>query len=86
MNYDNGDDDCRYLVIATDGIWDVLSNEEVAQIISKTTQQSASKNVDLTETLKTCALVLTQRAQDKGSKDNITVLVMKLQPETANKQ
>jgi len=55
-----------YLVLATDGLWDVVDNDQVGQLICKCkTPQEAAE-------------VLTQEAFAKGTMDNVTVLVVDL--------
>lgn len=53
-----------YLVLATDGLWDVLDEAEVGKILLKVrTAQEGSE-------------ILTQKAFELGSQDNVTVLVI----------
>jgi len=54
------------LVVACDGMWDVLTDEYVAEVVSTTRD------------LKACAQILRNRAYDSGSADNITVMVFRL--------
>lgn len=60
-----GDD---FLVLATDGLWDVLSNEQAAAIVRSC------------ETATGAARALTAEALRLGSLDNITALVVDLRP------
>jgi protein phosphatase 2C len=65
----------RYLVLATDGLWDVLSSEEVCAMIdaSLTTSRLKSRWADaLTQ--------LMARARQLGSQDNITIQVVAFNP------
>mmetsp|Transcript_34326 Transcript_34326/g.53545 ORF Transcript_34326/g.53545 Transcript_34326/m.53545 type:complete len:284 (+) Transcript_34326:1089-1940(+) len=60
-----GDD---FLVLATDGLWDVLSNREVAAIVNRERDaHAASKR-------------LTSEALRHGSMDNVSALVVDLRP------
>ena len=56
----------KYIVVATDGIWDVLDDADVYEI---------SKNVESTKEF--CDIMI-QKAMDKGSMDNISCFVIKL--------
>jgi serine/threonine protein phosphatase PrpC len=60
------------LVLACDGLWDKLSNEEVGEIVR--TQVCAE--ADLYQT----AELLMKTSYDKGSTDNISVMVIDLSP------
>jgi len=64
------------LVMATDGVWDVLSNQEVADICTASLERSggtAKQKLDI------LARQITKKAFDMGSTDNITTLVVDLQ-------
>lgn len=59
----------HFLVMATDGLWDVMGNEEVVAIVRQALQQKKScTNI---------AVTLRDLAIEKGSKDNITICIMK---------
>lgn len=60
----------KFLVIACDGIWDVLSNEQCAQLISCSFEEGEA-NIGLV-----CEELLDQ-CYAKGSLDNMTVIVVK---------
>jgi serine/threonine protein phosphatase PrpC len=60
----------EYLVLASDGLWDVMENEDVAKFIMQ--------NAATTDYL-TLAKLLAQEAIRRGTTDNITVLVIDLQ-------
>ncbi|KAL5546796.1 hypothetical protein UlMin_006483 [Ulmus minor] len=59
----------EYLVMASDGLWDVVSNEEVIRIIRDTVKEPGM-----------CSKRLATEAAERGSKDNITVIVIFLTP------
>lgn len=61
--------DDEYLVMASDGLWDVISNEEVVAIIRDTVKEPGM-----------CSKRLATEAAERGSKDNITVIVVFLRP------
>ena len=56
------------LVIASDGLFEVMSNEEVVQVVREKIDFSPCQ----------IAEVLSTEAVDRGSKDNVTVIVVKL--------
>jgi len=58
----------QYLVLATDGLWDVLSSTEVASVLSCLPDNSAGA----------AAQLLVKEALTRGSTDNITALVVDL--------
>ncbi|XP_051151446.1 protein phosphatase 2C 53-like [Andrographis paniculata] len=79
------EDDC--LILASDGLWDVMSNEEVCDIARKRILLWHKNNgVALPEVrgegvdpaAQAAAEYLSNRALQKGSKDNITVIVVDL--------
>ncbi|XP_017258052.1 protein kinase and PP2C-like domain-containing protein isoform X2 [Daucus carota subsp. sativus] len=59
----------EYLVMASDGLWDVMSNAEVVSLIKDTVKEPGM-----------CSKRLATEAAARGSKDNITVIVIFLQP------
>ncbi|KAE8664374.1 Protein phosphatase 2C 16 [Hibiscus syriacus] len=79
------EDEC--LILASDGLWDVMTNEEACDLARRRILQWHKKNgATLTsergETIdpaaQAAAEYLSNRALQKGSKDNITVLVLDL--------
>nr|XP_016485900.1 PREDICTED: probable protein phosphatase 2C 6 [Nicotiana tabacum] len=79
------DDEC--LILASDGLWDVMSNEEACELARKRILLWHKKNgVTLTlergqgidPAAQAAAECLSNRATQKGSKDNITVIVVDL--------
>ncbi|GJM94210.1 hypothetical protein PR202_ga10836 [Eleusine coracana subsp. coracana] len=59
----------EFLVIASDGLWDVVSNEDVLSIVKDTVKEPGM-----------CSKRLATEAAERGSKDNITVIVVFLRP------
>ncbi|XAR48317.1 Phosphoprotein phosphatase [Bertholletia excelsa] len=59
----------EYLVMASDGLWDVMSSEEIVNIIKDTVKEPGM-----------CSKRLATEAGERGSKDNITVVVVFLRP------
>ncbi|CAB4286371.1 unnamed protein product [Prunus armeniaca] len=58
-----------YTCMASDGLWDVVSNAEVVSIIKDTVKEPGM-----------CSKRLATEAAERGSKDNITVIVVFLRP------
>lgn len=63
------------LVLATDGVWDVLTNSAVAELCATTLRQSQGS---MKQKLEILARRITRRAYNIGSVDNITTLVLDL--------
>ncbi len=68
------DKNCKFFVIACDGIWDVLTNQEVVNFVltycfDTTTKVRINKHLNI-------AKRLTEYAYKKGSGDNLTVIVV----------
>ncbi|KAL0383406.1 UNVERIFIED_CONTAM: protein kinase and PP2C-like domain-containing protein [Sesamum calycinum] len=59
----------EYIVMASDGLWDVVSNADVVSIIKDTVKEPGM-----------CSKRLATEAAERGSKDNITVIVVFLRP------
>ncbi len=79
------DDEC--LILASDGLWDVMTNEEVCDLARKRILLWHKKNAVALPTIRgegidpaaqAAAEFLLNRAMQKGSKDNITVIVVDL--------
>lgn len=71
--------DDEYLLLATDGLWDVLTNEEAYRIIRHTIATNQREGVELPDCIQSAANRLTRIAMDRGSRDNITVILLDLQ-------
>lgn len=79
------EDEC--LILASDGLWDVMTNEEVCDVARKRILLWHKKNGPTLPTVRgegidpaaqAAAECLSNRALQKGSKDNITVIVVDL--------
>lgn len=70
----------EYLVVATDGLWDVMCNEEVYIVLCHAMGRAAALNMAKEKALERAAKSLCRTAMDRGSWDNITVLVIDLRP------
>ncbi|HLW72609.1 MAG TPA: PP2C family protein-serine/threonine phosphatase [Candidatus Babeliales bacterium] len=62
--------DNHFLIIASDGLWDVIENEDAVDMVTKELAKNSSLD-DIAQTLKNDAIA-------KGSGDNITVCVVTL--------
>lgn len=62
-------EDDEYMVMASDGLWDVMSNTDIVGIIRDTVKEPGM-----------CSKRLATEAVARGSKDNITVIVVFLRP------
>ncbi|CAJ1973555.1 unnamed protein product [Sphenostylis stenocarpa] len=79
------DDEC--LILASDGLWDVMTNEEVCDIARRRillwhkkngSARPAERGEGIDPAAQAAAEYLSNRALQKGSKDNITVIVVDL--------
>ncbi len=66
------DEKSPFIVLASDGLWDVMTNEEVMQQIDALAGAGLSMDC--------IAKALVNNAQMKGSFDNITVIVLDIRP------
>ena len=78
------DTDNVFLILATDGLWDVVSNQDAADIVASTLNSYISSKTDViyqpfeagnNEAVVLAARKLRNKAYKLGSKDNISVLV-----------
>ncbi|GAA0167066.1 protein phosphatase [Lithospermum erythrorhizon] len=63
-------DDDEFLIIACDGLWDVLSNQEAVNIVRKEMKMHGDP--------RRCAQELVYQAMRRDSADNVTVIVVSL--------
>mmetsp|Transcript_22687 Transcript_22687/g.37538 ORF Transcript_22687/g.37538 Transcript_22687/m.37538 type:complete len:516 (-) Transcript_22687:151-1698(-) len=77
--YDIGKDDW-FLVLSSDGVWDVLDNEEAAHVVIATScvMENGSLVID-TNRFKWAARNLCEHARSCGSSDNFSTIVVDLQ-------
>lgn len=66
------------LVMASDGLWDVISNQEACTLAKKCLLRARQKGSSRENAARVAATVLTRAAVDRGSRDNVTVLVIDL--------
>ena len=79
------EDEC--LVLASDGLWDVMTNEEVGQVACHLLRRlRRSSTPDDTPPAQIVANNLTEMAYGRNSSDNISVIVIDLKARKANPQ
>jgi len=77
--YDVGPDDW-FLIISSDGVWDVLDNEEAAHVVIATSCVIDDGNLVIdTDRFKWAARNLLEHAKSCGSTDNFSAIVVDLQ-------
>jgi serine/threonine protein phosphatase PrpC len=73
-------DGARALIIASDGLWDVVDDDEVQEVVEGLVERTAASAGDakvVSSVLRAeAARALVDRAKERGSKDNITVLAV----------
>ncbi|GMH40942.1 hypothetical protein BSKO_08846 [Bryopsis sp. KO-2023] len=68
----------EFLVMATDGLWDVMCNEEVYIVLMHGMERAAQRGVTGADAMQMAANSLSRTAIDRGSRDNITVVIVDL--------
>eukprot|EP00887_Chlorella_sp_A99_P007208 scaffold2.g7208.t1 len=70
------------LVMASDGLWDVMTNQEACTLAKKCLQRARQRGSSRQSAARVAATVLTRAAVDRGSRDNVTVVIVDLSPAT----
>ncbi|CAD7699335.1 unnamed protein product [Ostreobium quekettii] len=70
--------DDTLIIIATDGLWDVVSDQEACTLAMKCLDRAQQKGATDSDAARLTATVLIRAAMDRGSRDNITVVVIDL--------
>ncbi|KAL3499228.1 hypothetical protein ACH5RR_038321 [Cinchona calisaya] len=68
----------EFLIIATDGLWDVVSNEVACEVVRRCLNGRISKRFSKEPGAAQAAAILAQLAIAKGSRDNISAIVVDL--------
>lgn len=68
------------IILASDGLWDVMSNSDVANHALRKFQKYLAAGHSTQSSLRHVASSLAKTAISKGSRDNITVLVVDVRP------
>lgn len=75
-------DEDEFLILASDGLWDVISNRAACKVVKKCLEgkmrRIVSKEVLNESRTSEAAAVLAELAMARGSKDNISVIVVEL--------
>jgi serine/threonine protein phosphatase PrpC len=70
--------DDELLIMASDGLWDVMSNQEACNLAKKCLLRARQRGSTRHSAAKVAATVLTRAAVDRGSRDNVTVVIVDL--------
>lgn len=68
----------QVLILATDGLWDVVGHQEACDTALRCIKRSQDKGYTRDQAAHHTSLVLARTAIARGSKDNITVMVIDL--------
>lgn len=71
----------QFLILASDGVWDVLSNEEACELVNTTLEMPSGDNAP-----SDAALVVVRKAIKKGTRDNVSAIVVDLQKKRIQKE
>ncbi|GLC42801.1 hypothetical protein PLESTB_001419300 [Pleodorina starrii] len=74
-------DDDDFLLLASDGLWDVMANQEATNLCIRCIKRAREKGASRNAAVRIAASVLTKAAIDRGSKDNVTVVIVDLRNE-----
>lgn len=74
-------DDDDFLLLASDGLWDVMANQEATNLAIRCMHRAWEKGASRKAAVRIAASVLTKAAIDRGSKDNVTVVIVDLKTE-----
>jgi len=75
--------DDEVLILASDGLWDVLSNQEAADMALHTLHATEASGVVGVAAARKAASALTKAALERGTRDNVTCLVVDMRHERA---
>ena len=74
--------DDKLLILASDGLWDVLSNSVACSLALSQFESALAAGGSIQDSLKKAAAWLTKTALELGSRDNVTVLIVDLRLQT----
>jgi len=66
------------MLLASDGLWDVMTNQEATDLANRSIKRALTKGASRKASARVAATVLTKAAVDRGSRDNITVVIIDL--------
>mmetsp|Transcript_32979 Transcript_32979/g.49821 ORF Transcript_32979/g.49821 Transcript_32979/m.49821 type:complete len:667 (-) Transcript_32979:188-2188(-) len=67
-----------FLVLACDGVWDVMTNEEVADFVMSAVEKALEDESPSTDILPEISDMLCEECLTRGSKDNLSVILVAL--------
>ena len=85
QNFPVSDEEDEFVVLASDGLWDVMSSQEVVDYIHQSLRgsgQDGEEYIDIQESK--IARRVANEALERGSADNVCVLVLWLRQSTSN--
>ena len=70
--------ECLFIILATDGVWDVISNEEAVAVVNASFDLFGpqSENMDRHMFAQNASSALTQEVYVRDSRDNIGVMII----------
>lgn len=71
----------EFVVVASDGLWDVVSNKFVCEVVTSCLHRQMRRNLKEESNIintREAAALLAELAMARGSKDNISVIVIQL--------
>jgi hypothetical protein len=76
----------EFLIVASDGLWEVFSNEDAISVARRCFSRAADRNASRLVATRIACKVLVKAAAQRGSTDNVSVVVVDLQPPAAAPQ
>lgn len=64
-----------FVILACDGVWDVLSDQEAVDIVREYICKNSTSNTNLNELSDTAAQMIVDEAMKRGSTDNISIII-----------
>lgn len=68
----------EFVILASDGLWDVISDTEACDLAKRCFSRASQRGASKDTAARVAASVLMRAALDKGSNDNVTVIVVDL--------
>ncbi|PNH07005.1 putative protein phosphatase 2C 8 [Tetrabaena socialis] len=68
----------EFLILATDGLWDTLDNKEAVDIVHRCLRHKGVQSLGPREALVKVGRILTKFAVSRGSRDNVTAIIINL--------
>lgn len=77
-------DEDEFLILACDGLWDVVSDDEACELVERCFRRADERDAPAVSACRVAASVLFRAAFAKGSNDNISVVVVDLRQENVD--